>query len=168
MPVSFFPLLLPALFIFLLIRGAYRGRRALVRAIVIVVCAIAVVLLPFYIRGWWLMFRSARGDAQAMYELARWHENHCESIGELILWPCEADVESGYKALERSAAAGYPPAMFALGVRLKYGLFVPGSATEGGQPWIDRAIQGGFRSPVPEEQFYFRVYRQDYSGAHDD
>jgi hypothetical protein len=119
MPVSIFPLVLPIVFIVLLIRWAIRGKRAFVRAATIVVAIVAVVALPFYIPGWWPMVHISRVNGAALYQLARWHENHCQSVGALILWPCSPDVEAGYRVLERAAAAGYPPAIYALGVRLK-------------------------------------------------
>ena len=172
MPVSFLPLLLPLVFIVLLIRGAIRGKRALLRATAIVIGITAIVALPFYVPGWWLMLRARRGDAQAMYELARWHENHCEKVGALILWPCSPDIEAGYRVLERSASASYPPAMYALGVRLKYGEFVPmppdwsgpgGNVfpqPQKGQAWIDRALQAGYRPPGEEQTYYWHVFRR--------
>lgn len=173
MPVSYLPLLLPAIFLVVLIWGMVRGKRAFIRAVTLVVTITALVTLPFYLPGWWLMLRAWRGDAQAMYELARWHENHCERIQALILWPCSPDVEAGYQSLERSAQAGYPAAMYALGVRLKYGEFVPMPADWSGpggnvfpQPlkgkeWIDRALRAGFYPPsLDEETYYFQVFRR--------
>jgi hypothetical protein len=59
------------------------------------------------------MLRGSRGDGASLYQLARWHENHCEKVGAFILWPCSPDVAAGYRALERSAAAGYTPAIYA-------------------------------------------------------
>ena len=172
MPVSLLPLVLPIVFIVLLMRGALRGKRAFLRAVGVVVGITALVALPFYVPGWWFMFRSCRGDGAAMYQLARWHENHCEKVGVLILWPCFPDVEAGYRALERSAAAGYPPAIYALGVRLKYGDNVPqppgwtGAAgnvfpqPERGQPLIDQAVQAGFTPTVEERLFYWQIFRK--------
>ena len=174
MPVSYLPLFLPIVFVVLLIRAALRGKRAVLRAVKIVIGVTAIVVLPFYVPGWWLMLRAWRGDAKAMYELARWHENHCGKINELILWPCRPEVNAGYRVLERAASAGYPPAMYVLGVRLKYGLFVPMPIDwsgpccnvypqpQKGEPWIDRAIQAGFRPPARngEDRYYWQVYRQ--------
>src|SRR6266446_5371750 len=104
MPVSPLPLVLPIVFVVLLIRGAIRGKRAFFHAVAIVLGITAVVALPFYIPGWWFMLRGTRGDGAALYQLARWHENHCDKVGALILWPCLPDVGAGYRALERSAA----------------------------------------------------------------
>jgi hypothetical protein len=69
MPVSFLPLLLPVVFIVLLIRGAVRGKQAFFRSVALVIGITALVALPFYLPGWWLMLRGWRGDAQAIYEL---------------------------------------------------------------------------------------------------
>lgn len=172
MPVSLFSLVLPIVFLVLLIRGAIRGKRAFLRAVVIVVAIIAVVALPFYIPGWWLMLRGSRGDGASLYQLARWHENHCEKVGAFILWPCSPDVAAGYRALERSAAAGYTPAIYALGVRLKYGDHVPeppgwtGAAgnvfdqPERGQPLIDQALRAGYTPRVEERLFYWQEFRK--------
>lgn len=172
MPVSPLPLLLPIAFIVLLIWGARRGRRGFLRAVCWVVALTALVTLPFFIPGWWLMWRAHRGDGSAMYELARWHENHAERVGALILWPFEPDTTAGYRELERAAATGHPPAMYALGLRLKHGDFVPepsgwtGAAGNvfpqpgRGQPLIDRAVQAGFQPSVPEEQFYWQSFRR--------
>ena len=172
MPVSFLPLVLPIIFFVLLIRGARNGKRAFVRSVVIVVAITGLCVMPFYVSGWWHMFRAWRGDAASMYQLARWHENHCERVGALILWPCSPNVESGYRTLERAAAAGYPEAIYALGVRLKYGDFVsqpPGWAGPGGnyfpqpekgQPLIEQALRAGFTPPVEERLFYAKVFRK--------
>ncbi len=172
MPASLFPLLLPILFVVLLIRGALRGKRTFLRAIAIVACIIAVVALPFYIPGWWFMLRSLSGNGSAMYELARWRENHCGKINSFILWPCSPNVEAGYRALERSAATGYTPAIYALGARLKYGDHVPKpdgwngpsgnvfDQPEKGQPLIDQALRAGFAPTVEERFFYWQVFRK--------
>lgn len=60
----------------------------------------------------------------------------------------------------------------ALGIRLKYGMFVPkpndwnGPAgnvfpqPERGQEWIDRAIRGGYQPTTQEEWYYWQVFRK--------
>jgi TPR repeat protein len=160
------------IFIVLLIRGALRGKRTFLRAIAIVFGITSVIALPFYIPGWWFMLRGLRDNGAAMYQLARWHENHCEKIGALILWPCTPNVEAGYRALEVAAAAGHTPAIYALGVRLKYGDHVPKppgwtgpggnvfDQPERGQPLIDQALQAGFTPTVEERLFYSQVFRK--------
>jgi TPR repeat protein len=106
-----------------------------------------------------------------MYGLARWTENHNERIGEFILWPFEPDVLGGYAWLEKAAAKNYPPAVYAVGVRLKHGIHVPrppgwnGPAgnrfpqPQRGQALIDRALQLGYRPLVEEQQFYSHFRR---------
>ncbi len=174
MPVSYFPLLLPLLFVVLLAQGAIRGWRALIHAIVIVCLILAMVLLPFYIPGWILMWRVRGGDPHVMYQLAKWHENHSDGIGEIILWPFQPDVLGGYAWVERAAEKDYPPALYAIGVRLKHGLHVPKPAgwtgpggnvfeqPERGQKYIDKAIELGYTPLVDENMFYDWVYREMY------
>jgi hypothetical protein len=165
MPVSFVPLVLPVIFVAVLVFGATRGTRAFLNTLGVVAGLAVLVIVPFYAPGWLLMRRAHAGDAAAMYELAHWHESHAGRVNEIIIWPFSSDVEAGYAELERSAAAGYTPAMYALGVRLKYGKGVPeppgwtGPAgnvfpqPERGQPLIDQAIKAGFKPSVPEKQF---------------
>src|SRR4051812_5473600 len=99
MPVSPLPLLLPIIFVILLVRGAIRGRRSFLKALGWVIGLTALVTVPFFVPGWLLMCRAQLGSRAATYELARWHENHSERIGRLILWPSEPDTTAGYRAL---------------------------------------------------------------------
>lgn len=172
MSVSLFSLVLPGLFLVFLIRGAKRGKRAFLRALAVVTAVVTVVLLPFYLPGWWLIVRDSPDDGASFYRLARWHENHCEKIGAIMLWPCLPDVTAGYLALERSAAMGYTPAIYALGVRLKYGDFVPEppgwTGAKGnvfpqpgrGQALIDRALRAGYTPQCEERLFYWQEFRK--------
>ncbi|MCM3872066.1 MAG: hypothetical protein ND895_15395 [Pyrinomonadaceae bacterium] len=133
---------------------------------------VVILFLAVYAPSWVLTVKANAGDANAQYELARWTENHCEQIGEFVLWPCQADVLGGYAWLEKSAGQEYPPALYAVGVRLKYGEHVPQPPEwsgpggnvfpqpERGQKKIDRALALGFHPPVEEEYFYWRVYRR--------
>ena len=174
MPVSFFPLVLPVIFIVLLVRGARRGRASVSRAFGIVFSLLALVTLPFYVPGWWLMWRARDGDAPTLYRLAKWHEMHCERVGALILWPCQPDVLTGFACLERAAKKDFPPALYAVGVRLKHGEHVPEPPNwngpggnvfpqpERGQPLIDKALQLGYKPIVEEDLFYWHVYRELY------
>src|SRR5947209_2282821 len=128
------------------------SRKHCVRAWLLSAAFLLLVFLYVYVPGWILMVKANRGDAQAMFELARWTENHDEQIGAVILWPFTPDVLGGYEWLEKSASLDYPPAIYALGVRLKYGEHVPRPANwdgaegnyfpqpERGQAYIDRAI----------------------------
>ena len=172
MPVSYFPLVLPVIFIVLLIVGACRGRASFRRAIFIVLGLFALVTLPFYVPGWWLMFCARHGDARTLYRLAKWHEMHCERVNALIFWPCESDMLSGFACLQRAAEKDYPPALYIVGVRLKYGEDVPEPPNwsgpsgnvfpqpERGQPLIDKALHLGFKPTVEEKLFYSDVYRE--------
>jgi hypothetical protein len=172
MPVSPFSLLLPLVFLAFLTWGTFRGKKAFLGTLAGVVAVIIDITVPFYLRGWWLMFCGSRGDGAALYELARWHENHCERIGVFILWPGTPDVMAGYRALERGAAMGYPPATYALGVRLKYGDYVPeppgwtgpnGNVfpqPDKGQPLIDQALRAGYKPKVEERRFYWQEFRK--------
>ena len=171
MPVSYFPLVLPLVFFLILCRGATHGPKALLRSVFVVVALFALVTVPFYVPGWWLMLRSRSNDPSTLYRLSRWHERHAEQIGDLILWPFEPDVASGFACLERAAAQDFPPALYAVGVRLKHGELVPkppnwtGPAgnhfpqPERGQPLIDKALRLGFKPIVSEELFYTHVFR---------
>src|SRR5437763_4139790 len=168
MPVSYFPILFPAVLVAVpLVLRFLKGRRAFVLSALTAAGLLAALLLWVFVPGWVLKARASRGDARAAYELARWTENHCEQLTGFLLWPCEPDVLGGYAWLERSAARGYAPALFAMGVRLKYGEHVPrppnwagpGGNTfpqpERGQKYIDRAIQLCFHPPSQEDNFYW-------------
>ena len=132
---------------------------------------LGAVTLPFYVPGWKLMIQARTGDPHTLYRLAKWHEMHCEKVGSLILWPCEPDIRAGYACLERAAKKDYPPALYALGVRLKLGMFVPPWTGPGGnvfpqpktgQALIDKAIALGYKPIVAEDRFYFDVFREVY------
>ncbi len=89
----------------------------------------------------------------------------------LIPWPVTPEVLGGYAWLEKSAALNYPPAVYAVGVRLKYGDYVPrpegwtGAAgnhfpqPERGQKMIDQALQLGYVPRIEEQYFYWKEYR---------
>lgn len=173
MPVSYVPLLIPALLVLLpLVLGLKKGRRAFLLSAFAAVVLFSLLLLRVFVPGWILTARAKGGEAKAQYELARWTENYCEQLNTFVFWPCTSDVLGGYAWLEKSAAQDYPPALFALGVRLKYGEHVPEPPNwsgpggnvfpqpERGQKYIDRALQLGFRPPVHEEYFYWQVYRR--------
>ena len=149
-----------------------RGRKAGIIASAVSVSIVLLLVLSVYVPGWVLMARANRGDPHAQYELARWTENHWEQINQYLLWPTDPDVLGGYAWLERAAAQDYPPAVWLVGVRLKYGIHVPqppgwkGAAgnvfpqPERGQEMIDRAIRLGFQPPADEEKYYWQVYRK--------
>jgi hypothetical protein len=149
-----------------------RGRKAFLIAAAGSASVVILLALLVYVPGWVLLVRANGGDLQAQYEAARWTENHCEHLQHFILWPCESDVLGGYALLERAAARDYPPALWLVGVRLKYGIHVPRPPDwtgpggnvfpqpERGQKMIERAIQLGFQPPADEEGYYWQVYRK--------
>ncbi len=172
MPVSYLPCITPILLIGIPLLFAFRNRKSFLMAASVSGALLAVLFLSVYVPGWILGARAHAGDAEAQYELARWHENHSGQIGSIVLWPFSPDVLGGYRWLERSAAQDYPPALYAIGVRLKHGIHVPrppnrsdpggntSRQSERGQSCIDRAIELGYTPPVEEKIFYWHVYRQ--------
>jgi hypothetical protein len=170
-PVSYTPCLVPLLLVAVPLLCLLRGKKAFLKALAGSLGVLTLLILWFYIPGWILMVRARDGDPEAQYELARWHENHCEAIQAWLLWPCNPDVLTGYAWLEKAAEQDYPPAVYTLGVRLKYGDHVPRPADwtgpagnvfaqpERGQALIDRALQLGYRPQTDEESHYWKVYR---------
>lgn len=173
MPINPLPLLTALLLLgapaFFLLAGQ---RRRFGRSVLIGGAFVAVVWLWVYVPGWVRMVRAQFGSAEAMYELARWTEKRSGQLGTVLLWPEEPDVLGGFARLERAAALDYPPAVYALGVRLKHGLHVPdpsGAPTrdgsvyeqpERGQELIDKALRMGFQPTHTETGFYWGVYRK--------
>lgn len=176
MPVSYLPLIVPLLLVCIpILFRLFGGKRAGRIAACISLLFVAVFLLSIYVPGWRLMGKANRGDPKAQYQLAKWHENHCEKVG--ALFPCSTssdDLLTGYAWLEKAAEQDYPPALYAVGVRLKYGEHVPrpkgwdGPAGNWfpqpgrGQVYIDRAIELGYKPVVEEKYFYWHVYRGMY------
>lgn len=166
MPVSYVPVIFPALLIGVPLISLVAGRKTFLRTTAASASILLILLLRIYLPGWILMCRTARNDPAAVYELARWTECHDIQLGRYILWPVTPKTLAGYDLLERSAAMDYPPAVYALGVRLKYGMFVPEPPNwtgpggnvfeqpERGQPLIDRAIRLGYKPMIDEERFY--------------
>lgn len=171
MPVSYFPCMLPLLLVAVPLLCLPLGKKSFQRAVVGSILVLVLVLLTFYVPGWILMVRARGGDPDVQYELARWHENHCEAIQQWLIWPCEPDVLAGYAWLDKAAQQDYPPAVYTLGVRLKYGQHVPRPENwtgpggnvfpqpVRGQTLIDRALELGYEPSTPEEVHYMRVYR---------
>ncbi len=172
MPVSCLPLIFPGFLIGVPLLFLAKGRNPFLRAATVSASILLLLFLWVYVPGWGLMWRANRGDPAAMYELARWTENHDELIGAFILWPVSPDVLGGYAWVEKAAARDYPPAVYAVGVRLKYGDHVPrppdwnGPAgnhfpqPERGQALIDKAITLGYQPSTKEEYFYWHQYRK--------
>jgi TPR repeat protein len=149
-----------------------KGRKAFLWAGAISFTLITILFLLVYAPAIVWKYKANRGDAAAMYELARWTESHDEQVGNFILWPFEPDVYGGFTWLEKSASLDYPPAVYALGVRLKQGLFVPRPVNwtgpagnvfpqpERGQEFIDKALRLGYHPTIEEQYFYNQEYRK--------
>ena len=171
MPVSYFPCVLPFLLVAVPLLCLARGKKPFLIATAVSLIVLILLVLPFYIPGWILMVKASDGNPQLHYELARWHENHCGAIQNWVLWPCNPDVLTGYAWLEKAAQQDYPPALYTLGVRLKYGQHVPRPANwsgpggnvfpqpKRGQALIDRALKLGYKPQTTEELHYMKVYR---------
>jgi hypothetical protein len=171
MPVSPLPLIIPAILIAVPLMFFRSGRKAFILTSGMSVLVVLVLFLWVYVPGWLLQAKANSGDAAAMYELARWTETHDIEIGNFILWPFLSDVEGGYALLEKAAAMDYPPAVYALGVRLKHGQFVPRPPNwtgpdgnwfpqpQRGQPLIDKAYRMGYKPSVAEVDFYWQQFR---------
>ena len=172
MPVSFLPLITWIVILAFVIGSAFRGRKAFCRAAIVSAIIVGFILLAVYVPGWILWVRAANGDPQSQYEYARWTENHSEQVNTIILWPESPDVLGGYRWLKKAADQEYPPALFAIGVRLKYGMHVPQPPDwdgpggnvfrqpDRGQQFIDHAHELGYKESVDEESFYWQRYRR--------
>jgi TPR repeat protein len=174
-PVSFLPLIVPCALVLIPAIIAWKhGKRAAKSASVVSISLVAMLFFWVYVPGWVLMAKAYDGDAKSQYRLAKWYENHSEKIGALVIWPIQPDVLGGYAWLEKAAQQDYPPALYAVGVRLKYGIHVPMPKNwrgaggnhcpqpERGQPYIDKAIELGYKPQVDEQYFYWSVYRDVY------
>ena len=173
MPVSYLPCITPFLLLAIPLLLLFKSRRA--AAIGAVVCAslLAVFLLFVYIPGWYWLSQARAGNPQAQYRYAQWLENHTEKIQTVLLWPSDPDVLGGYSWLEKAAAQEYPPAVWLVGVRLKYGIAVPEPPNwngpggnvfpqpQRGQSLIDHAVHDlRYEPPGDEEFFYNQHYRR--------
>ena len=172
MPVSYLPCVTPLLLLAIPLFCLARGRKAFVIGLSISFALLGLIVLWVYVPGWILMARAYGGEAEAQYKLAQWTENHCKQLGNVILWPCQADVLGGFAWLEKAAAQDYPPAVYLVGVRLKYGTHVPKPPgwdgpggnwfpqPERGQKLIDRALELGFQPPPGDERSVYWRYRR--------
>ena len=172
MPVSYLPCVTPLLLVGVPLLFMAKGRKAFFRAASVSAVILALLILCVYVPSLVLRVKAHRDDPVAQYELARWTENHSEQLGVILLWPIPPDVLGGYAWLKESASHDYPPALWLLGVRLKYGEHVPeppdwdGPAgnvfpqPKRGQKLIDRAIALGYHPPTNEKGYYWQVYRR--------
>lgn len=170
MPVSPLPCLSPLLIVIPLL-CLLKGRKAFARASAVSASFFLLLVLSVYVPGWVLMIQAHRGNPEAMYELARWTEKHNGVMNQFVIWPLNSDVQGGYAWLEQATALDYPPAVYALGVRLKYGEHVPppgGTWVQGavhpqperGQALIDKALRLGYQPTIEERYFYWSQFRK--------
>lgn len=173
MPVSYFPLAFAAALIGAPCFAWCFGSRKHAARITGVCCAvIATVFGGVFLPGLMHAVGAKAGAPRAQYEYARWLENHCTALQTWLPIPCNSDVEAGYLWLERAAENNYTPAIYILGVRLKYGIHVPrpkdwsgpGGNTfpqpERGQVLMDEALSRGFRPRVTEAAAYYQSFRR--------
>ena len=177
MPVSYAPLFVPLLLIGIPLVYLLKSRKKALLAAIGSLLTVAAILLLVFVPGWGLHHQASAGNAAAQYRYAQWLENHGERLGALLPWAGEPDVYGGYAWLQKSAAQNYPPAVWLLGVRLKYGIFVPqppnwtGPAGNvfpqpaQGQAMIDKAVNTlGYKPPTADEEgYYFQYYRRGVS-----
>ena len=173
MPVSYFPLLFAAVLIGLpLVTWRFGSRKHAARVFGSCCLVLALLMGWVFLPGLAHSIGARAGTPRAQYEYARWLENHCSLLQAWLPVPCDCDVESGYLWLERAAEGDYTPAIYMLGVRLKYGIHVPrpedwsgpGGNTfpqpERGQVLIDEALKRGFRPRASEASEYFKAFRE--------
>ncbi len=172
MPVSYVACVIPMLLLGLPFLFRLKGKKPFLFALGVSVAIAMVLVLRVYLAGWYLMAKASTGDPRVQFELARWHENHCEEVNRFFLWPCTPQVLTGYEWVEKAAKQGYPIAIYTQGVRLKHGHHVPRPADwkgpegnyfpqpERGRPLIDKALSLGYEPDGEEEHFYFATYRR--------
>lgn len=170
MPASPLPFIVSCLLIVIPLLCRPWGRKPFIRATAVSAALVLLLLLWIYVPGWILMVRVKFGNPGAMYDLALWTERHDEEIGQFMLWPFGSDKIGSYVWLEKAARLDYPPALYAFGWRLKYGVGVPRPVDwtgpggnvfdqpERGQLFIDRALELGFKPSVPEREFFAEEY----------
>lgn len=158
MPVNFAPVILLFLAIVIPLSLALLKRfRASIGVVVLEIVLLVVYLLSIYMPGWRLEGLAERGDPVAQFQYSRW----CRSVtiaGQQLI-----DVSASLNWLERSADQGYPPAIYTLGVKYKYGEEFPGHSglfpqPDKGQPLIDKALALGFTPPIAEDLYYRTWY----------
>ncbi len=125
MPVSPLPVVTWLILFALIVVNGFRGKRAFAAAVVFSVLSVAFIWFAVSAPGFLLQRKAAAGAAVAQFEYARFVENKSSRINAIISWPTTSDVLGGYKWLLQSAKQNHPPALYALGVRLKHGIHVP-------------------------------------------
>lgn len=178
MPVSPVPLIFTFFVIITpvvsFILAFYYGKKVFIIGTCIAVLPYLAVLFFFYGKGMVIEYKAGPNNPEAQFQLARWKENHCEKIHQLILFPCNPDVKGGFQALQKAAKWNHPKATWLVGVRYKHGIFVPkpdnwtGKAgnvfpqPKRGQRYIDRSVNElGFDPPSDGVEFYWHTYRSN-------
>lgn len=172
MPVSPLPILTWLILFAVIVISGFRGKRAFAATVGFSALSVAMIWLAISAPGFSLHRNAVTGDAAAQFEYARFVENKSGRINAIICWPTTSDVLGGYTWLLQSAKQNHPPALYALGVRLKHGIHVPRPANwtgpsgnvfeqpDLGQSYIDKAFELGYKPKADEESYYWQVYRE--------
>lgn len=172
MPVSPLPILTWLILLAVILVSGFRGMRAFTTAVGCSAFSVALIWLAISAPGISLHRKAVAGNAAAQFEYARFVENRSSRMNAIICWPTTPDVLGGYTWLLQSAKQNHPPALYALGVRLKHGIHVPKPANwtgpsgnvfrqpHLGQSYIDKAFELGYKTRVDEESYYWQVYRE--------
>ena len=171
MPVSYLPCITPLLLIGLPILLLFKSRRAAAIAAAISILILAAILLSIYVPGWRLHSQAVAGNPYAQYRYAQWTALHLYDLQEIIFYPCEHDDYADLPWLEKAAAQDYPPAVWLLGAKYKYGMGVPEPPNwagpggnvfpqpDRGQPLIDHAVKDlGYTPPPDAWAYYYQHY----------
>ena len=173
MPVSYLPVFITFILVIIPVCVLFTKQYKMVGQVLLVEGVVVwFILAVIYIPGGILWFKAAvNNDAKAQYELSRWESTHIGKTNSIFLIYTNRETHNDFTWLEKSANNGYIPAIYALGVRYKYGEHVPEpenwggpggnvfSQPEKGQPLIDKAIKLGYKPTISEEYFYYGEYR---------
>jgi len=108
MPVSLLPIVIPLFTVILAICFLRRRPKVSILIITGVICAHIAFILYHYVPGWILHVEAKSGNPCSQYKYARWLENHTEPIQNVMIWPVDPDVISGYEWLAKAADKKYP------------------------------------------------------------
>lgn len=113
----------------------------------------------------WIVGLSLRSSAQSRlgdhaFQYSKWIENRPDRLGMWTLIPVEHDFEESWYWLSMAASSGHLEAKFAMGIRIKYDIFVPTRHSGSGQDMIDSAIAHGYTPVFQDERYYWREYRK--------
>lgn len=168
MPVSYQSILITIFSGIMAIYGAsilFRTRALKYQPLLVLAVGSMGLLGPivFYYFATAYMWRTAKaGTGNDQFRYARWLESAPEVMDSITLFPVHRDWDNAWMWLERAADQGHPEAKFALGVRIKHDMFLPKSIAHNadvGQKLIDESHALGFKTDVPEDEYYFTAYR---------